>query len=105
MTILEKRLSYWNRGLNDIEIAKLQDVTYGAIKQWRAKHGLASNECRGEPKLSAQAQIMPHAQHPYEPPRVITGQKNRAKRLKCLGNSVVPAQAYPIFKAIMEVSQ
>jgi len=47
MTVLEKRLSYWNRGLNDVEIAKLQDVTYGAIKQWRAKHGLASNECRG----------------------------------------------------------
>ena len=42
-------------------------------------------------------------QYPCEPPRVITGQKNRAKRLKTLGNSVVPAQAYPIFKAIMEV--
>ena len=42
-------------------------------------------------------------QFPYEPPRVITGQKNRAKRLKCLGNSVVSQQAYPIFKAIMEV--
>lgn len=42
-------------------------------------------------------------QYPYEPPRVIAGQKNWAKRLKCLGNSVVPKQAYPIFKAIMEV--
>lgn len=41
-------------------------------------------------------------QYAYEPPRVITGQKNRAKRLKCLGNSVVPQQAYPIFKAIMD---
>ena len=42
-------------------------------------------------------------QYPYEPPRVIQGQNNRAKRLKTLGNSVEPAQAYPIFKAIMEV--
>jgi len=42
-------------------------------------------------------------QYPYEPSRVIVGQKNRSKRLKCLGNSVVPAQAYPIFAAIMEI--
>ena len=46
--------------------------------------------------------LLPNAsQYPYEPPRVITGQKNRAKRLKCLGNSVVPQQADPIFEAIM----
>lgn len=44
-------------------------------------------------------------QHDYEPPRVITGQKNRAKRLKCLGNSVCAQQAYPIFKAIMELEE
>lgn len=51
------------------------------------------------------AKGMDSGQYPYEPPRVITGQRNRAKRLKCLGNSVVPQQAYPIFQSIMEVEK
>ena len=42
-------------------------------------------------------------QYPYEPPRVTEGQKNRAKRLKCLGNGCCPEQIYPIFKLITEV--
>ena len=36
-------------------------------------------------------------------PRVAQGIKNRVDRLKCLGNAVVPQQAYPIFKAIAEL--
>lgn len=42
---------------------------------------------------------------PPEPdiPRVAKGIKNRVNRLKCLGNAVVPAQVYPILKAIYEV--
>lgn len=42
-------------------------------------------------------------QYAYEPPRVIVGQKNRAKRLKALGNGCVPQQVYLVFAAIMEV--
>lgn len=39
-------------------------------------------------------------QFPYEHPRTVTGMKNRAKRLKALGNAVVPQQAEPIFRTI-----
>jgi DNA (cytosine-5)-methyltransferase 1 len=35
-------------------------------------------------------------------PRVARGVKNRVQRLKALGNAVVPAQAEPIFRVIME---
>lgn len=44
--------------------------------------------------------MMGESQHPYEPPRTVTGCPNRAKRLKCLGNAVVPAQVRPFFEAI-----
>ena len=38
-------------------------------------------------------------------PRVARGVKDRVNRLKALGNAVVPAWAYPIFKSIMEADQ
>lgn len=44
-------------------------------------------------------------QFPYEPPRVAKGIKNRADRIKCLGNAVVPQQVYPILKAIAEIER
>lgn len=50
-------------------------------------------------------EITVSGQYSYEPPRVTEGQKNRAKRLKCLGNGCCPLQVYPIFKIIMEVEK
>lgn len=44
-------------------------------------------------------------QYPYEHPRTVVGMKNRAKRLKALGNSVVPQQAEPIFRAIQFINR
>lgn len=36
-------------------------------------------------------------------PRVATGIKDRVNKLKALGNAVVPAQIYPIYKAIVDI--
>jgi DNA (cytosine-5)-methyltransferase 1 len=43
-----------------------------------------------------------HEQHDYEPPRVVTGAKNRTPRIKALGNSVVPQVVLPIAQAVRE---
>ena len=60
----------------------------------------ASHENGGNVKA-----IEVHSQYPYEHPRTTTGCKDRAKRLKALGNAVVPAQAYPFFRAIAEIER
>ena len=45
----------------------------------------------------------PGLQYDWEPPRIATGVKGRVQKLKALGNAVIPAQAYPTFKAIAEI--
>ena len=56
-------------------------------------------EWQGWPALLGQEQ------YPYEFPRTTTGCKDRAKRLKALGNSVVPQQAYPFLQSIAEIER
>lgn len=43
-------------------------------------------------------------QYDWEPPRVATGVKDRAPRLKALGNAVNPYQVYPILAAIKHIN-
>ena len=44
-------------------------------------------------------------QHEWEPPRLAKGVKHRRERLQAIGNAVYPAQARPIFRAIMEIER
>lgn len=62
----------------------------------------------GKPVTTALADAVrwpagPGEQHEWEPPRIATGVRDRVAKLRALGNAVVPAQAYPIFRAIAEI--
>ncbi|ELK41262.1 C-5 cytosine-specific DNA methylase [Brevibacillus agri BAB-2500] len=52
-----------------------------------------------------QPALMGQAQHAWEPPRVATGVKNRAARLKALGNAVDPLQALPVLYGIRVIHE
>ncbi|WP_170143009.1 DNA cytosine methyltransferase [Thermosporothrix hazakensis] len=46
------------------------------------------------------------SQYLWEPPRTTTQRDpNRAKRLKALGNAIVPQQIFPIFQSIVEIER
>jgi site-specific DNA-cytosine methylase len=76
----------------------------------RAALGSVERHCRRltEPGLGGMAPGTPCWLDEYwlsEPdiPRIAKGVKNRVARLRALGNCVVPAQIYPIFRALVEV--
>jgi DNA (cytosine-5)-methyltransferase 1 len=65
----------------------LQDWTAGTIRKPRADECLERSDWwAAEPDVG----------------RVAHGIPNRVDRIKCLGNAVVPQQAYPIFRALRE---
>lgn len=64
-----------------------------------------TTQCRLRNQIWAHWPAGPGEQYPWEPPRIAIGVKDRVARLKALGNAVVPAQVYPILKAISEIER
>lgn len=82
----------------------------GSVQPWERWEGLANDARRDtKPGLGGVADGLPAwldgSIWMTEPeiPRLASNTPHRADRLKCLGNAVVPAQFYPVFRAIMEV--
>ena len=111
----QSRVSGLCTDVSDSESTELQgrrETTRG----WRAKSGCSSRRS-AQPGLGGVVDgISPWlergmstpgcwAPEPEQVPRVTRKKKNRADRLKCLGNAVVPQQFYPIFQAIAEVGR
>jgi len=65
--------------------------------------GWTDPECKEPSQWPGWPAYRDQEQFCYEPPRVVSGVKHRAKRLKALGNAVLPLHAAPIFAAIREI--
>lgn len=88
------------------------DTTYGAVDasnagKWRLPQSEQKSGSAGKIGHIAtkRTQLAYNDWWSIEPDvgRVAYGISSRVDRLKCLGNAVVPYQAYPIFKAIAEI--
>lgn len=69
-----------------------------------AVYGTMCSGCAGDARWGQSQELADGRCWAAEPDvgRVAHGIPARVDRLKCLGNAVVPQQAYPIFKALME---
>jgi DNA (cytosine-5)-methyltransferase 1 len=83
--------------------------TSGSARKHRQAEPGLGHESHGVPRglarYSRRVGIWPsgphEAQHDWEPPRTTTGTKDRVSKLKALGNSIVPQQAYLVLQAIV----
>ena len=76
----------------------------------RGNEGLSETKRAGRKRGNFGGRTAEHGsgeRWPAEPGvgRVAYGVPNRVDRIKCLGNAVVPAQFYPIFKAIADIER
>jgi len=78
---------------------------YGASKIPQfSTSGIPESGWQFEPRMGNVVDGLPSwLAEPDGVPRVATGIKARVAKLKALGNAVVPAQIYPIYKAIVEI--
>lgn len=74
-------------------------------KVWHFKKKVQGEQALSSQQVSRRIEELRTRPMLYEPKlcRTFHGIPGAMDRLKCIGNSVVPQQAYPIFKAIMEV--
>ena len=82
--------------------------SYGAAcKCGEALHDSLRVGCAGDNRRSELQELADGRQWAAEPGvgRVAHGIPHRVDRLKCLGNAVVPQQAYPIFRVIADVER
>lgn len=92
-------------------IFRISSSSVGAIHNRRRWFLLSYTDTDGKSikllhEKVASIRILPRLDEWQQPPRDLgmdDGISYRMDRLKCLGNAVVPQQAYPIFKAIAEV--
>lgn len=103
-----ERSEAWGFGGNGLLCGPASERFSHRSDEPMGRHGTSEQELERpdwrstEPRLGGMADGVPHWLDEPNIPRVVTGIPHRAGRIKCLGNAVVPQQAFPIFKAIAE---
>ena len=97
----------WGRPLCDRTGAGLPDGEKGALGKEREAEEFEQSDCRAaQPGMGGMAYGLPDWMdgEPEGIPRTVGSRKvkDRVGRIHALGNSVVPRQGYPIFRAIAE---